>query len=609
MHSVWWVRCLFLGKPRCTNMVVPMSLALSEKAKSWLKPYVELLRPLGKEAAAMSFFINLLGLAAPVFVLQVYDRVVFRAGLSTLAGLTIGMVLACGFEFILRQARAAMAQRAALKIDVTLSRALFTKVQSLPLSVLENRPTAYWKLLFRDVDVVRNAMSGATAMLLVDTPFALLFLLLIFFIAWPVAWVLVLILAGFIILSWRSAAVVNEASQQETIAIVQRDAKLEEVVAGRTTVKALAMGQRMEELWEDAQHGAMQLSMRRGHHTDTAGSLGQTLTVVATVAMTAVGALAIIEQSLTIGGLIAANMLAGRLLAPMNQLIGAWKMYAAFSQSSDRLADVFAQSDDIAESSIALPRPQGALAADGVHYGYGLPPVPVLEETSVAFEPARLTAIMGLNGSGKTTLLKLLLGLYRPHKGRVLLDGADIAQFSRRDLAKWIGYVPQDCVLMNTTIRENIAYGRPGATDAEIVRAATMAQAHAAILALPKGYATPTGEGGGFLSGGLRQRISIARALINDPPVIIMDEPTSSIDRQAEEGLRDALGKLATDHTVIVVTHSPVILQACHKIVVMDAGRVAVQGPPTAVMSALAKQRLANTAPAPEASPDASRVA
>jgi ATP-binding cassette, subfamily C, bacterial LapB len=571
---------------------LPMPFELSFAARAWLAPILDRFRPLAKDAAALSFFINLLGLAAPVFVLQIYDRVVFRAGIGTLAGLTIGMVIACAFEFILRQARAKMMQRVALTIDVEVGRAVFDKVLAVPLHTLESRPTAYWKLLFRDVEMVRNTLSGPTALLAVDAPFSLLFLLLIFIIAWPVAWVLVAILACFVALSWRSGHAVSGAAAREMTAAVQRDAKLEELLAQRATVKSLAMGGRLREVWEDAQHGTITQSIARGGEADTAGSLGQLLTVVATVAMTAVGALAIIDQNLTIGGLIAANMLAGRLLAPMNQLVGAWRGYTSFKQSADRLADAFTLTDDLHHSPVALVRPRGRIELDKLHFGYPGQAV-IIEDLDLTIEHGGIHGILGLNGSGKTTLLKLIMGLYRPIKGRVLLDGADIAQFARDDLARWIGFVPQDCVLLGGTIRENIALGRPHATDEEIVHAATLAQAHAAIAALPKGYGTAVGEGGSQLSGGMRQRISIARALLGDPPVIVMDEPTSSLDRQAEEGLKDALAALAAKHTIILVTHSPVLLQACQRLVVLEAGRIAAQGAPAAVMAALAKQRQA----------------
>jgi len=198
---------------------------------------------------------------------------------------------------------------------------------------------------------------------------------------------------------------------------------------------------------------------------------------------------------------------------------------------------------------------------------------------------------MGANGSGKTTLLKLLLGLYRPVSGRVLLDGADIKQFSRGALAKWIGYVPQECVLFNGTVKDNIAQTHPDAPDEEIVRAAKLAQAHDLLTDLQDGYGTQVGEAGSLLSGGMRQRIAIARALVGDPPVIVMDEPSGSLDKDAEANLRATLAELGASHTIILVTHSPVLLQACNNVIIMDHGRIQMAGPTQKVMEALAKKR------------------
>ncbi|TAL01088.1 MAG: ATP-binding cassette domain-containing protein [Rhodospirillaceae bacterium] len=574
-----------------------MDIAPSHAGRAWLIPILEELRPLFKETAALSFFVNVLGLAAPVFVLQVYDRVVFHAGLSTLAGLALGMVFAVGFDFLLRQARAHIMQRVALKIDITVSRSLFAKIMALPLQTLESRPTSYWQLLFRDVEVVRNTLSGATALLAVDLPFAVLFIGLIFVIAWPVAWVLVVILLCFMTLAWRSGGVVGSAADKEKGTAVARDAFLAEIIAGRTAVKALAMSNHIEEQWERRQFNTIAHSMKRGEQADTFVNMGMLLTVIATVSMTTVGALAIIDQAMTIGSLIAANMLAGRLLSPMNQLVGAWRAYAGFKQSINRLAEVFGQAEDLRQSPVAMPRPRGQLTLEQVQFAYGPKSPPVIAGVSLKFSCTGITAVMGMNGSGKTTLIKLLLGLYRPVHGRVLLDDADLAQFSRNDVANWVGYVPQDCVLLNGTIRENICHARPTASDADIIRAATLAQAHKLIVDLPQGYATPVGEGGGRLSGGMRQRVSIARALLGDPPIVIMDEPTSSLDRQAEEDLARTLLDLAKDRPVIVVTHSPVLLQVCSNLIVMEAGKIAIQGPPRDVWEEMNRRR---RAPSPQ---------
>jgi PrtD family type I secretion system ABC transporter len=568
-----------------------MEIAPSVAGRAWLAPLFEQVKPQLKEAAAVSFFVNLLGLAAPVFVLQVYDRVVFHAGLATLAGLAIGMVFACTFDFLLRQARARMMQKVALAIDVKVGRSLFDKIMALPLRTLEAQPGPYWQVVFRDVDVVRNTLSGATALLAVDLPFTVLFIALIFVIAWPVGWVLMIVLAAFLALAWRSGGVIGSAADKEKSLGQARDTFLGEIVAGRVAIKALGLAARVGEGWERRQYDAIVQSMRRGRDADTFVNFGQLLTVTGTVAMTTVGALAILNHTMTIGSLIAANMLAGRLFSPMNQLVGAWRSYAGFRQSAGRLGDLFLQAEDLRESGVKMPRPEGRFALRGVRFGYGGKGPPAIAGITLDLPARGITAVMGLNGSGKTTLVKLLLGLYQPQEGRVLLDDADIAQFARTDLAEWIGYAPQDALLLNGTIRENIAHGRAAVDDAGVLRAAALAQAHKLIIDLPQGYATLVGEGGSRLSGGMRQRISIARALAGDPAIVVLDEPTASLDRQAEEDLARALARLAEDHAVLVVTHSPVLLNLCSHIVVLDRGRVAAEGPPRQVMAELARKR------------------
>ncbi len=556
---------------------------------AWLRPFVEPLRPLFKEILAVSLCLNLLALAVPVFVLQVYDRVIFHAGLSTLVGLTLGVLIVIGFDFTLRRVRARILRAVALQIDVTVSRTLVDKLLALPLRSLEMRTAAQWQLLFRDADAVRNTLSGATAVLATDLVFGVLFLALVAVIAWPVFWVLLVVAAVFIVIAWRAGKMVADATDREKVKVASRDALVAELISGRTTVKALALAPRMRSQWQDRQAATIRESLTRGADTEIFAYLGQSLSLLATVAMTALGALAIMGQHLTIGGLIAANMLSSRLLGPLNQLIGAWRGFTLFQQSSQRLSALFAEAEEPAESAIALERPQGRLTLDNVTFGYSPDDAPVVANIRLDIQPRGLTAILGPNGSGKTTLAKIMMGLYRPDSGRVLIDGADIAQFGRADLAAWIGYVPQDCVLFAGTIRDNIAIAHPRATDAEIVEAATAARAHHLIIDLPQGYGTAVGEAGARLSGGFRQRIAIARALLGEPALIVMDEPTASLDRAAEDELRQSLGELAQAHTIIVITHSPSLLQSCHNVVIMERGRIKAAGPTQKTLQSLSE--------------------
>ncbi len=575
----------------------------------WLRVFLEPLLPLFKEVLAMSLFINLLAVAVPVFVLQVYDRVIFHAGISTLQGLVIGVLVVIGFDFSLRRARARVLQTVAVKIDVAVSQRLLDKLLTLPLRTLETRSAAQWQMLFRDADVIRNTLSGATAILATDLVFAVLFLALVAVIALPVFWVLVAFFAIFVAVAWKAGNSVASATDREKAKLTVRDALVSELIIGRTTVKALSLDARMREQWQNRQAEAIGEGLKRGKQTDVYVYSGQSLTLLATVAMTTVGALAIMGQSLTMGGLIAANMLSSRLLGPLNQLVGAWRTYSLFQQSSDRLGRLFAEPEEPAESAIQLARPQGRVTLDDVTFGYAPEVAPTVEGIKLDIAPRSLTAIMGPNGSGKTTLVKIILGLYRPDRGRMLIDAADLAQFARRDISRWIGYVPQDCVLFAGSIRDNIAAANPDASDEDVVRAATIARAHAAILDMPKGYGTPVGEGGARLSGGMRQRIAIARGVLGAPPVLVMDEPTANLDRAAEEELRHSLIELSREHTIILVTHSPGLLQGCHNVVVMEKGGIKAAGPTMKTLQGLGLVRPDQTeAHPPPASPPNVRV-
>ncbi len=557
------------------------------KTRSWLGSLLKPLRPAFREVVAMSLFINILALALPVFILQVYDRVVFYQGLSTLKALIFGVAIAIGFDFILRQARARLLQRAAVQIDARLGEALFDKLIALPLRILESRPTSYWQTLFRDVDVMRNMFCGATAVLVADLPFVALFLVLIFVIAEPIAWVIVTAIPLFLLLAWWSGRVIERMTRDERRAGLDRDGLIAEMLAGRATVKALALGDSYRSRWEERHATAIERSFGRGGTGDSYTNTGLVVAAMTTVAVTGFGAVAIIDQQLTIGALIATNMLGNRIISPFNQLVGVWRNHAQFKQARERLGEVFALPDERRESEMSLARPRGEILLDDVSFTYDKTRSPAIEGLKLRIKPGGMVGIVGNNGSGKSTLLKLAQGLYPPDHGRVTLDGADIDQFTRRELAGWIGYVPQDATLFAGSIRENIAIANPEVGDDEVVAAARLAGAHDEIVDMPDGYSTEVGEAGAKLSGGERQRIAIARALLGDPPVLLLDEVSSNLDQPAQKALRDTLFKLAPDHTIILVSHTPALLAACSHILALDHGKMSLAGPAREVLSAL----------------------
>ena len=551
----------------------------SSSNNTWLLPIVEPLKPVVRELLIGSMVVNGLALASPIFVMQVYDRVIGHNSMETLIGLAIGVLLVLGFDYVLRIARGRVMQIVALKLDVEIGARLFDKIMLLPLRALESKPSAYWQQLFRDVDTIRNTLSGATALLMTDLPFILMFLGVIYVVGRPLILVFLVMLTVFAVLAWYSGRGMANSGKKEANVTAARDTLVAEIIAGRATIKSTGMERALKPIWEERQAGAIAQSIQRGATSDGFSVMGSSLTQLASVSLTTLGAVSIIGHDLTMGALVACNMLSGRRYGPISQLVGTWRSIASCQQAVGRIGSVLAESEDRMQSALHLDRPKGHLLLENISFAFDPKLAPVMAFDRLEILPGGITAILGRNGSGKTTLLKMIQGLYPPATGRVLLDGADIAQFGRTEMAEWIGAVPQECVLFNGTIRENIANGAPGSSDEAILAAAQASGVHHTVLDLPDGYNTQVGEAGSRLSAGQRQRIAIARALVGNPPVLLLDEPSASLDRQAEEELRGTLSELARDRTVVVVTHSPVLLPACRDVVVTDKGHIVACGP------------------------------
>ncbi|MEC9266389.1 MAG: peptidase domain-containing ABC transporter [Pseudomonadota bacterium] len=550
------------------------------------------------EALFSSLFVNVLALAVPIFMLQVYDRVVFHAGLTTLQGLVIGMAAAILFDGLLRLGRARLFQRIGLDIDIDVGRSLFEKIVKLPMRVLESRSSTSWQILFRDIDAVRAALSGPAMGLLMDLPFAVLFLCAILWLAPPLAAVILVALPLFILLAWRSGATAANLSEDERSESAKREALINEIVAARATVKSLALAERLRPVWEARHADSIQASLRRGTAGDAHMTLSHVMSLATTVSMTCVGALLILEQSMTIGALIASNMLGARMVAPIAGLVGQWKTLQNARDAARRLDEVLHLEEEGNIPALPFGRPKGIFKLEEVVFRYGREGDAAIDKIDGTIGPNGLHCVVGKNGSGKTTLFKILAGLYPPESGRILLDGADIAQFPRRQLARWIGYMPQEVVMFTGSIRENIVMGDEGGTDEDAVEAAKRAGAHDAIALLPEGYETECGESGGRLSGGQKRRISAARTLIGDPPVLLLDEPSGDLDGEAEVALARNLREMAKDHTILISTHSPTLLSVADTILVLEKGRVAMAGSAKEVMTHLSGGRAQGAQPA-----------
>ncbi|MBL8658284.1 MAG: ATP-binding cassette domain-containing protein [Rhodospirillales bacterium] len=557
-------------------------------SRTWRHDLVAPLIGAFRDVAAFSLGINVLALAVPVFILQVYDRVVFHAGMSTLQGLVAGMTLALVFDFILRQARARILQTLAVRVDVALGRHLFAALTELPLRTLERTGTAEWSTCFRDIDTVRAAVSGSAGLLVCEFPFMVLAAILIFVIAAPIAWILLLVVPLMALLAWGAGAAMVSAGRRERASIRGRDALLAELIAERTTIKQLACAPGVGERWQAAHADAIVDATLRGGRSDTFSNLSTTVTLSTTVLLTTAGALAILDQSLSIGALVAVNMLSGRLLGPLSQLIGGWRSLIAVRLSLQRLGAILDRVDRAPpRGRVAMTRPGGAIALEDVAFAFNEGEPAAVAGISLRFPALGVHAITGANGSGKSTLLRLIRGLYRPIGGRVTIDGADISQFADAELAQWIAYLPQGDGLLAGSIRDNIALRAPEADDEAIVSAAARAGLDRIVAAMPGGYATEVGEAGRRLSAGQRQRIVLARALLGDPAIVLLDEPSAHLDGRASEQLGASLQSLAKSRPVLVVTHNPLLLAAADTITRLDAGTVALAGPSADILPIL----------------------
>ena len=532
-----------------------------------------------RKLLSLSFFINLLGLATPVFVLQTYDRVIMHAGISTLQALVAGVVLAVLFDYLLKLARARLLRAYGVRIDAEGGRTLLRHVLSLPLATLEARPTAYWLSLFRDLEQVRLRYAGPAALLLADLPFLVLGFGLILIIALPLAWVMAVILVAFVLLAWWSSKTVQRSGTEEKRRQRERDGQLTEFGMARQSVKSQGLEAAMEDRWSEAQGAAMSESLSRSAITDHYRDLGQALTQAATVLMVSVGALAILDQRMTLGALIAANMLSLRVIGPLNMLVAQWQGIAHYQKAKERLSEILSLATEREQSGLPLEQPRGELALDTVSFRYLEAPRDTLSGLNGRIGPHGLHALIGPNGAGKTTLLKLLCALYPPSEGRILLDGADLTQFARADLARWIGYLPQSAPPFAGTIRENLLLSSPNASDETIRTAARQACALDFVHELPEGFDTVIGEFGSRLSAGQRRRLALACVLVREPAVLLLDEPTTDLDRDAEKALTAELKSLAADRTVLVVTHSPMLLSAVDGVIALSAdGRIQAAG-------------------------------
>ncbi len=546
---------------------------------------------------AFSLFINILVLTSPIYMMQMYDRVLSSGRVETLYFLT----LIAGLAILVMGALESVRGRLLARISGWLEKSLAPEViaSSVRSALFGAAATAQ---PLRDLGGLRAFLSGTGINALFDAPWAPIFLAIIYWLHPLLGWVG--IVSALLLLS---IAVINELWSRHPLKeagqiSLSNTQMADSAIRNAGVFHAMGMLEGFLFGWTRRNETAMSSQLQASDRSATIIGFSKFFRVFVQVLILGTGAYLVLQHQLTSGGMIAASILLGRALSPVDQAIGAWKSMVSARESFARIKRLL-ERFPAPHGLMPLPAPDGQLSCEGVVYAVRGREKPLLNQISFALQPRDVLGIIGPSAAGKSTLCKILVGIWAPARGSARLDGADLSAWPAEQLGQFVGYLPQDVELFRGTIKENIARLLPKPEAAAVVEAARIAGVHEMILRLPKGYETEIGEGGSFLSGGQRQRVGLARALFGRPKLIVLDEPNASLDVEGEEALVAAIEHAKSwGATVVLVSHQPRVLQPATKLLFMRDGRVEMFGDRDVVLSRLRAQ------PTQKAPPEATRL-
>ncbi|MEF9419053.1 type I secretion system permease/ATPase [Xanthomonas citri] len=545
---------------------------------SWFIPAVVKYRKLMIEVFVVSFFIQLFALITPLFYQVVMDKVLVHNGLTTLDVIAIGLVSMAVFDVLLSGLRTYVFAHTTSKIDVELGARLFRHVLSLPLAYFESRRVGDTIARVRELENIRNFLTGQALTSVLDLFFTVVFLSVMF---WYSGWLTLIVLLSlplYATISGLITPVLRKRLNDKFARGADNQSFLVETVSGIGTVKAMAVDPRVTRTWDNQLAGYVSA----GFNVTRIATLGQQgvqlVQKLTAVAVLFWGAKLVMEGKLSIGQLIAFNMLSGQVTAPLVRLAQLWQDFQQVGISVERLGDILNTRTEVPGSRLALPPIRGQVTFERVTFRYRPDAPEVLNGIELDVRPGEIIGIVGRSGSGKSTLTKLVQRLYTPERGRVLIDGQDLALADPAWLRRQLGVVLQENFLFNRSVRENIALTDPGMPLERVIHAAKLSGAHDFILELPEGYDTKVGEHGTGLSGGQRQRIAIARALIGDPRILILDEATSALDYESEHAVMRNMRAICKGRTVLIIAHRLSTVRQANRIVVVEKGRIVESG-------------------------------
>jgi ATP-binding cassette subfamily C protein LapB len=567
------------------------------RQRHWFWGAIDQQWPVYRDVLGAALMINLFALVVPLFSMNVYDRVVPNRAIETLWVLAIGVLLVLLADVSMRILRGYFIDLASARIDLQLSALIMERVLGMR---MEERPASVGSFAanLRSFESVRDFITSATVTALIDLPFAMIFLVVTAWIAWP----LVLPpIVGIAIVGAYAFVIqhrMHELSETTYRAAAQRNATLVESLTGLETIKAHGAEAQMQSRWEASAAFLSRVSNQSRLLSASAVNGASTVQQLVSVSVVLLGVYLIADNKLTMGGLIASSMLASRAIAPLGQLVGLLMQYQTARTSLDSLDKTMSNPVERPAGANFIQRREfrGDIEFRDVSFNYPNRQDSALRNVSFKIAAGEKVALIGRVGSGKTTVEKLILGLYRPTTGAISLDGIDARQLDPADLRRNVGYVGQDATLFFGTLRDNIVLGQPQFDDTAVVAAAEVAGLGEFINAHPQGFDMLIGERGESLSGGQRQSVAIARSVLGNAPILLLDEPTSAMDFSTEERIKQNLRTYATGKTVVLVTHRTSLLDMVDRIIVMDAGRVLADGPRDKVIEALQSGRIARAA-------------
>lgn len=566
---------------------------LIPRTQRWFRDTLLRSRWLYIDAVAASLLINVIGLLVPLFTMNVYDRVVPNQAEATLWVLSIGISGAFFFDLLLKTLRGLCLDLAGKKTDLIISATLFERIVGMAMKYRPARVGSFAQNI-HEFQSLRDFLASLTLASVIDLPFTLLVLLVIALIGGHLAWIPLLAFPLAFAINWALQKPLVETIDRTLALSAERQSSLIETLAGLDAVKVNNAESERQYLWEQTIGTLSRLELRVKMLSSLAMNLTLLLQQMAGVLMIVLGVYLIIAGDLSMGGLIACYMLNGRALGPLTQMSGLLTRYQQAKLTMTNVEQMMALPQERVEDERPLKRQnlQGAIEFRKVDFSYPNQQQAALRGINMVVRPGEKIGIIGRSGSGKSSLAKLIVGLYQPESGSLLVDGIDSRQLDVSDLRHNIGYVPQDIQLFAGTLRDNLVSGARYVEDDLVLQAAELAGVHEFARLHPEGYEMQVGERGQNLSGGQRQNVALARALLLDPPILLLDEPTSSMDNTGEERLKQRLQSLLANKTLLLVTHRASMLSLVDRLVIIDRGQIIADGPKEAVMDALKRGQI-----------------